>query len=51
MKSKHNDNANKTTEIQLEKKQADDEFKIIIKSSDIDDLNETIEKVISQIKM
>lgn len=50
MKSKHNDDSKKSAEIQLEVKQLSGEFKLIIKSSDIDDLNKTIKNVISQIK-
>lgn len=50
MKSKHSDDAKKVSEIQIEKKQPDGEFKIIVKSSDIDDVDKTIAKIIRKIK-
>ena len=50
MKSKHADNANNTTEIQIEKKTKSGEFKVIVKSTEIKDVNESVEQVIKQIK-
>lgn len=50
MKSKHKDNSKDQTEIKIEKKVKDGEFKLLIKSSDIDDLDKAVTKTIQQIK-
>ena len=50
MKSKHKDDSKKQTEIQIEKKIADGEFKVIVTSSEIKDVDKAVSKTIQQIK-
>lgn len=50
MKSKHKDDSKKQTEIEIEKKTSTGEYKMIIKSSEIEDVDKAVAKTIQQIK-
>lgn len=50
MKSRHKDDSKKQTEIQIEKKTVDGEYKVVVKSSEIEDVDKTVAKTIQQIK-
>ncbi len=49
MKSRHKDDSKKQTEIKIEKKISDKEYKVVITSSEIDDVDRSVEKAIRQI--
>lgn len=49
MKSRHKDDSKKQTEIKIEKKISDKEYKVVITSSEIDDVDKSVEKAIRQI--
>ena len=49
MKSKHRDDSTDKTEITIEKKDGNGEYRMIIKSSEVADLNEAIAKTVRQI--
>ena len=50
MKSRHKDDSKKQTEIEIEKKTSAGEYKVIVKSSEIDDVDKAVTKTIQQIK-
>lgn len=50
MKSRHKDDSKKQTEIEIEKKTSSGEYKVIVKSSEIDDVDKAVMKTIQQIK-
>ncbi len=50
MKSRHKDDSKKQTNIEIEKKTADGEYKVIFKSSEIKDIDKAVAKTIQQIK-
>lgn len=50
MKSKHKDAAKKQNEIQIEKKTEDGEYKVVVKSSEIEDIDKAVAKTIQQIR-
>ena len=50
MKSRHKDDSKKQTDIEIEKKTADGEYKIIFKSSEVEDIDKAVAKTIQQIK-
>lgn len=50
MKSRHKDDSKKQTEIKIEKKTADGEYKMIIKSTEIEDVDKAVAKTVQQIK-
>lgn len=49
-KSKNKYDSKNQTEIKIEKKTKNGEFKVVVKSSSIDDVDQTVEKTIQQIK-
>ena len=49
-KSKNKYDSKDQTEIKIEKKTKNGEFKVVVKSSSIDDVDQTVEKTIQQIK-
>lgn len=50
MKSRHKDDSKKQTDIEIEKKTADGEYKVIFKSSEVEDIDKAVAKTIQQIK-
>ena len=50
MKSRHKDDSKKQNEISIEKKTADGEYKIVVKSSEIEDIDKSVAKTVQQIK-
>lgn len=50
MKSRHKDDSKKQTEIKIEKKTVDEEYKVIVKSTEIEDVDKAVVKTIQQIK-
>lgn len=50
MKSRHKDDSKKQNEISIEKKTADGEYKVVVKSSEIEDIDKSVAKTIQQIK-
>lgn len=50
MKSRHQDDSKKQTDIEIEKKTADGEYKVIFKSSEVEDIDKAVAKTIQQIK-
>ena len=50
MKSTHKDDSNNQSEIVIEKKTDDGEFRVILKSTDIDDIDTAVASTVKQIK-
>jgi len=50
MKAKYKSREDNKSEISIEKKMSDGEYKVLIKSSQIDDVEETIRETVRQIK-